>query len=773
MRFDFFESVKTSRGEVCSQERFITATHDGELAKTLAKIAKETDHDRQNILKKDLPVICWMASYGGQARKIANAIPSGLVMVDIDDIESPDDVWRQIESRGIKELGIAFAHKTPSTHGVRVVFKNRPEFTTIEENQSWFASQFPNLEFDACVKDLARASYLVSGSYFYYQDMGVFEENFPVYINSLPLTAYGLQDKEQGEVEAALAGQGLGEYMRFDKRWFEVAKQTDLFGKAGEVFTDDDFKDGDVDLRQVVLKWFDQNGGWPQNKHRNTTLFKLCCQLRYICEFSSDLMLACIPVILSREETCSIISNALKRERTVEMPAGIKDALNALRNEKYEDENGNEDNIFNHLQRPYDMVPANALPPIFKEFVQIAPNDFKKASVVALLPMLGTLGSRLRAVYLDGQPQSPSFQCEIEAPMASGKSFVTNIFNVVMKEVMEQDAKYREQEAEYEEKLRRAKNQKEQPAKETYPVRILGAKVSIGALLDRLAAAQGLHVITFTDEVRNVLDSMGAGKFGDIRALLRNAFDNAYFGQDYKSDTSSKRMVRVFYNTLHCGTPAEYRKFYNNAEDGTITRVLFAELPDQAFKDMPIFKQLGFSQDKKICEAVKRLSDASVIEGKVQPELYLKEFGFMNDWAAQWLKKTQRLAIRFDNRSLDTYRRRAAVVGFRSAMLAWFLWNRTDELTRQRVKDFATMIAETMVVSLMQRYSVSEVSNVIWFKNVWNRLEDTFTFGEVKKLCDELHVPSEAKVIIYRWKQKNLIETVEKEKYCKISQKRK
>ena len=88
-------------------------------------------------------------------------------------------------------------------------------------------------------------------------------------------------------------------------------------------------------------------------------------------------------------------------------------------------------------------------PPIFREFVAIAPQDFKKATVVALLPMLGTLGSRLRATYLDGVVQTPSFQCEIEAPMASGKSFANRVDEVVMGDVRKQDTIYRKKEQAY------------------------------------------------------------------------------------------------------------------------------------------------------------------------------------------------------------------------------------------------------------------------------------------------------------------------------------
>ena len=42
--------------------------------------------------------------------------------------------------------------------------------------------------------------------------------------------------------------------------------------------------------------------------------------------------------------------------------------------------------------------------------------------------MLGTLATGIRAKYRDGKLNSPSFIVDIEAPQATGKSFVDNEF---------------------------------------------------------------------------------------------------------------------------------------------------------------------------------------------------------------------------------------------------------------------------------------------------------------------------------------------------------
>lgn len=769
MIFECFPKIYSVKGEVCTREKFMQLINDEEVVKGCKKIAAAADHDKQNELKKKyLPAITWVASYGGKTRAAENAIPSGLYMVDVDGIEDPAKVWQEIEAKGVKNLGIVCAHKTPSTKGLRIVAVNQEGFETVVQNQEWFYRQFPNIAFDKVVKDMARGSYIVPFSYIYYIDNDVFEKMWPVYIKEGGQSSDD-SSEESSQADSTPGTQDLGTYEWHNLKWFVVQKKSDLFGDKGELLTEEDLKYQELDLRQIVLKWFDLHGGQPQRGSRNTTLFSLFCSLRYICDFSQDVMLACTPAsILPRAEVCELIKNASKRERIVGVPKDIREAIAALRDLKKEIEDDEHETVFSLLQSPTDLLAVETLPPVFKQFAQIAPPDFRKASVVALLPLLGTLGSRLRAVYVDGVVQTPSFQCEIEAPMASGKSFARRIYNNVMQKVMEKDAVYREKEAAYEEKVRLAKNQKEQPEKESYPIRLLGSKVSIAALLDRMANAHGLHLLSFDEEVRNVLDSMRSGAYGDIRALLRCAFDNAMYGQDYKSDSSSKRMVAIFYNTLHCGTPAEYRKLYNNAEDGTITRILFADIPDQKFKKMPVFKELTYFQQKEIDKAIKRLSEVSMIGETVQPAFELTGFDFMREWADKWQEDMRQLAIRFNDINLDTYRRRAAVVGFRAGMLAWFLFGKDNDINRKRTCSFAQMIAEQMVVTLMQRFQVQEVSNVIAYKYVWSRLEKEFTLQDVESAALATNCKAPAKQIAYKWRQKNLIEKIDPKTYKKL-----
>ena len=129
--------------------------------------------DGQTDLKRRLPAVTWQASFTGGRRKNVNAVPSGLVMVDIDHIDNPARVWEMQVAPHREELHIVAVHKTPSCRGLRIVAECDPKFDNLSDNQKWIG-EVCGLDIDACTKDWARLSFLVPLDYFFYLDDGIF-----------------------------------------------------------------------------------------------------------------------------------------------------------------------------------------------------------------------------------------------------------------------------------------------------------------------------------------------------------------------------------------------------------------------------------------------------------------------------------------------------------------------------------------------------------------------------------------------------------------------
>lgn len=767
MIFDVFPSVRAQRGEVLTQERFIRLTEVDIPMPLMSKIA--AGHLE---LKTQLPVVTWQATFDGRRRLNKYARPSGLFIVDLDHIDGdPHEFYDKLtttEAWNALADHVYIVHKTPSTAGLRFVVRMFNTAASIAENQKYFCESL-QLEYDSVTKDWARCSFLVPFCYFYYINQNIFTDEFEKPTN----TSFEPDSKTDPTAASTAAAPAAAPVDSSET----AAKPAPSAPKAGsDLFGNFQTEYRGLPLRLIATKWMDLHGGIPKVGERNNKVYDLCLDLRYICDFNPHVVAAAVPDYsevewLSQEEILTTARSACSANRGRKIPDDIEKVVALLQGEKHADveteEEDNADTVFNHLM-PQNAVPVvSLLPPVFKEYASVAPDDFKAASVMALLPMLGTIGSRLRATYLDGEDQAPSFQVEVEAPMASGKSFARRIYQNVMRKIREKDAIFRAEEDQYLKELRAAINAKKQPEQKTFPIRITAPTTSVSKLLERIKNAQGAHVFSFTDEIRVVIDAMKRGSFGDLRALMRNAFDGAEFGQDYKSDHSTNALVEVMYNTLHCGTPAEYANLYKNNEDGSVSRIIFATLPDQSFKEMPRFKKLTANQLADINKHIDRLNDITMQGDEVQPLHMLNDFDFVNEWAAKWIKEKRRLAKKFDDKTLDTFMKRSAVVGFRAAMLAWFLLGKDTKVNRKKTVEFAEFVAEYMVSQLCRRYRIAEVSNTIGHYNVWTKLGNVFTYTDLERARIDSLCKSGRSLILNRWKKNGLIEKVSSDTFKK------
>ncbi len=113
-----------------------------------------------NLLKKELPIACFHArEFVNDGRRTnENAIPSGLAIGDYDDCDGRK-IWADMKSRDvITENRIVLAYVTPSG-GLRLVAE-REWNESISMTQKRLAKAANVAEYDQCVCDLARASYI-------------------------------------------------------------------------------------------------------------------------------------------------------------------------------------------------------------------------------------------------------------------------------------------------------------------------------------------------------------------------------------------------------------------------------------------------------------------------------------------------------------------------------------------------------------------------------------------------------------------------------------
>ena len=782
--FSLFNSVKSQAGVRCTYELFIEIGRSEQVVALNKAIAAETDPNRRGELKKQLPIITWQAYFDGP-RKNSLAQPSGLFIFDGDHIANPKEFYREHVALRTGELGILYAGMTPSCHGIRLVARMRPEFATIAEAQQWLGNEI-GWECDPACKDLARASYVVPHNYVYLLDRRVFDDDRyceEPQATKQPTSAPTAVAAEHVDCRVAPLHSAPRNDVPADSRHCEggtteaihMSSDSDCHRTCGLIRSarndvpDDSLTFKGIPLAAIAYEWLVRNGGEPVEGERNDRLFKLALRLRHITDFNEAALLAVMPNYgLPESEMRTLIHSACTAKRG-KRPKDLDAVLAALSSPADTDEPL-------PLDAPLNVLPP--LPPLFKQVAAVAPADFVAASMLCMLPIVGTLGSKLRAEYLDGRMHSPTFLVSLDAPMASGKSFTERLVSQLMGPIRERDAEVYRQEMEYNIKVNELKVTHTKLTAENRDkllgkrpngiVRLVPPTISVTKLLMRMANARGLHVFSFSEEIDTVTKSLKNG-YSNYSDLMRIAFDNGYYGQDYASADTFSGVVKTYFNALYVGTPKVMRRFFPDVEDGLVSRVCFVMLPDQFGKPMPVWTEMKEKDREEVQRQLQRLDEVSLIGNVVQPD-HVMDLTFLNRDLKRWLTEQQEEAVRTNDRTRDVFCRRSAVVGFRAGMLAWFLYGeKNTPMNRKRTMAFARWVANQMLTQHLLRFEIDGTgSNVNHWEEVFAQLPNEFNREDVQKLLKANGVNTPLRMVLYKWRLLGCIVPMEQEGGQKI-----
>ena len=122
------------------QSKFVQDTCD--MIKRLQQKAKDepmkADWAKKCIAqaKKSLPCITPMATFKDNKRSNANAIPSGLNMIDVDHVQNPAELWEAIKTKELP-YKVVLVHITPSSFGLRIIFVHPEECLFLMLKRRW------------------------------------------------------------------------------------------------------------------------------------------------------------------------------------------------------------------------------------------------------------------------------------------------------------------------------------------------------------------------------------------------------------------------------------------------------------------------------------------------------------------------------------------------------------------------------------------------------------------------------------------------------------
>ena len=436
-------------------------------------------------------------------------------------------------------------------------------------------------------------------------------------------------------------------------------------------------------------------------------------------------------------------------------------------------------------EEPLAMKEPPEMPPLVQMFVDKADPKFKAATVLAMLPMLGALATDLRMTFVDGEVHSPSFMTCICAPQACGKSFIRRIFETLMARLIEEDAVAWEEFRQWEEQralnMQAAKKIEGFPTRPSSNVRIAANTLTENQLLFRLLYSDGLHMIGYWEEIDTLIKNEKGGAYTAIREIFREAFDNAKHGRDVSSVGAFKGIVKVFLNFVVSGTPLSVKKFYNNAEDGLVSRTIFWNLPVTPFDPTPM--NGTFNETEKA--AVRKMADYLMDLKKEEPsmagadgKIYLDAPEINSIWR-EWRRINEGDARANQDLPKATFLKRASVIAWRACHVLWLLWGiqktvekgGTRESVIAKLRDCFFWIADTvleeqvkMFGAEIERHAEAIGTANLTNKQVFERLDDVFTYDDVLSMKGDKKAVS---MLIKNWRKNNKIISLQRGVYKK------
>ena len=649
MAFGISQSVRSREVQVCTPELFHQATKSSRVKDVCAQIEDalerkrrgeigQEDYDTMKTrLKSQLPILTPHATFRNGRRLNADAIPSGLSIYDKDHIPNPKGYW-EVKSEELRVKNpsalerILLVHVTPSLEGLRLVF-TIPDGMDLAEAQKWMSQQLGDEEYDVCVKDLARPSFIVPEDYILFINeselFGVKSEERRVKnsnVSAPQLNNQHLIDNNQnnkgndetnrlsgnGGNPAVSPGSPAEHAQPADTNHSDDNHIGDNGGNQGNggMETEKNFPmeyDG-IPYSSITSKLVELLGGEPQHGSRNSFIFTLSCYLRYLCDDNRDWIKAILPTFGEEQKRAfTTVDSACQRKQSHRMPMIVRKAISLCQQEQargkaedYDaDEFGDILNPDSYFYRIHEMPPK--LPRLIRLLVSKTPAIYQPAVSQAVFPALASHLCDTRFRYVDNVEHEATLMNILCAPTGSGKESITQPINRIMADIRARDAQQRERERAWKDECNRKgsnKDKRERP--EGLVIQEVNIDMTNPAFVLRMKEAERHFLYAKVNEL-NLFDAL-KGKTNQHFRIMELAFDLGNYGQDRVGVQSVTETVKVRFNWNACCTPKKCRDYFRRVvTDGPVSRISFATIERRPCgSEIPVYGTYDAAFDEEL-----------------------------------------------------------------------------------------------------------------------------------------------------------------------------
>ena len=600
----------------------------------------------------------------GPRRVLKGCHLNGLVMLDIDHVDNPMEVWEKLHKCEQLMARVVLVHITSSGHGIRIIFIADRQIGNLADQQISFAAVLGYAPDQSCI-DATRNSFapkedeilfIDENRLFTYYDEEFDKEYTPMYRDKKTQPLHHQFDADNSaagtnrSVSAAVAGkdddQGREDGGQVDAesvpimwRGYDIQRIIDArYAAKLPCEADSNRHNESLKLATDLMLMLDKDKAkvqrvvesqpWVQEiiDERNedvaqTVESAASCiaekEKKYVSSLPSKAMLSAI------QEACGKTYQEITKAQTAAVTLKDDDMARWLWEWGAEIE---------ALAEEY---------PLIKDICKGLKRNQYPAALFVAGGLMMTLMTRCtyRFYHRPEELRRLNNSTLIIGDPASGKSFATRLFKLLASPIVEADKIGKDAINAYREQMRTKGANKEKPKKPKVVVRIHPARTSNAQFIQDMVNAveevngepMQLHMLTFDTELDNTLSLQKGGSYIDKQALQLKAFHNEEDGQAYSNVDSVFQEFYVIWNYIYTGTPIALKKMVNeqNFGSGLATRLTCIPLPATNFEMMSRESFVDYESDNRLKEWAEKLDKmkGELSVQKIVDELY--------DWTAR------------------------------------------------------------------------------------------------------------------------------------------
>ena len=630
--------------------------HGRKLKSKEAKEAWKAKSDEERLLawadqlKQELTAFIFScyAFDGNRRRLLKSCHLNGLVMLDIDHVDNPMEIWYKLKEMEDLMWRVVLVHITSSGHGIRIVFVADCSVGNLADNQIVFAEALGYEPDDSCI-DATRASFCPKENEILFIDEERLFEYYDEEFDKVYTPQYreGKTQPIYHQFPSDSGSDGAGGAKSNAVAGKDAAQGSGTVGPLDAASVEDNVEWCGYDIQKIIdVRYGGDRRPSAKSRSRHKESLILATDLLLMLDGDKALVQRIVErqpwvqeIIRERDENVaqtveSAAKQMARREESTAEPypsKAMQKAVEEVTGRKYKEVRqgvtqgtgtqcsascaqmskspSDTGDIGKALSKAGEMNGqllkwGEEIEGLFPEFPLLADvcSGLKKSQYPAAVFVAGgalmTLMTRCWYRFYHRPQQERRLNCAlmIIGHPASNKSMADDLVTILLAPMVSADKAGKQALNRYKQDLKKKAANKEGKDKPQGIIRVHPARTSNGQLIqDMLNAKESiegkeiqLHMFTFDTELDNSITLQQGGSWINKQSMELKAFHNEKDGQMYQNNDSPVDEFNVTWNFIYTGTPIALKKKVNerNFGSGLSTRLAVIPMPKTNYEMM-------------------------------------------------------------------------------------------------------------------------------------------------------------------------------------------